>query len=149
MAIQVAPADADTSPLWNVVAKGLTELGLYDDAYASVMATPFEKQLVVNPCNNTSSIHHLRRKRDCASQFAIHMCEENAVDKLMSFDFSGIASEVEAALAFKARNADPRSRPCYSRILYTWYIRRGDYRNGKQRSTLASETRFVYTLQHL
>lgn len=58
------------------------------------------------------------------------MCEENAVDKLMDFDFAGIASEVEAALAFKARNADPRLQPSYSRILYTWYTRRGDYRNG-------------------
>lgn len=59
------------------------------------------------------------------------MCEENAVQKLMNFDFVGIASEVEAALAFKARNADPRLRPSYSRILYTWYTRRGDYRNGQ------------------
>ena len=58
------------------------------------------------------------------------MCEENAVEKLVAFEFAGISSEVEAVLAFKARNADPRLRPCYSRILYTWYIRRGDYRNG-------------------
>lgn len=58
------------------------------------------------------------------------MCEENAVEKLMTFDFAGIGSEVEAALAFKARNADPRSKPSYSRILYTWYTGRGDYRNG-------------------
>jgi len=59
------------------------------------------------------------------------MCEENAAEKLMSFDFAGVVGEVEAALAFKARNADPRLRPCYSRILYTWYTRKGDYRNGK------------------
>jgi len=58
------------------------------------------------------------------------MCEGNAVETLMTFDFTGIASDVEAALAFKARNADPRSQPSYSRILYAWYIRRGDYRNG-------------------
>jgi len=60
------------------------------------------------------------------------MCEDNAVAKLMTFDFAGVASEIESALAFKARNADPRLRPCYSRILYTWYTRRGDYRNGKR-----------------
>ena len=70
------------------------------------------------------------RKRECACQLAIRMCEENAVENLMAFEFTGISSEVEAVLAFKARNADPRLRPCYSRILYTWYIRRGDYRNG-------------------
>ncbi|KAF8974708.1 nucleoporin Nup120/160-domain-containing protein [Flammula alnicola] len=112
LAIQVAPPGAETASLWNTVVKGLTDLALYEDAYASVMAMPFEKQ-----------------KRECASQLAIRMCEENAVDKLMTFDFAGIASEVEAALAFKARNADPRLRPSYSGILYTWYTRRGDYRN--------------------
>ncbi|KAF8165109.1 nucleoporin Nup120/160-domain-containing protein [Crassisporium funariophilum] len=112
LAIQVAPPGADTSRLWNTVAAGLTDLALYEDAYASVMAMPYEKQ-----------------KRECASQLAIRMCEENAVGKLMAFDFAGVASEVEASLSFKARNADPRVRPCYSRILYTWYTRRGDYRN--------------------
>ena len=59
------------------------------------------------------------------------MCEENAVDRLMAFNFAGLADELEDSLAFKARNADPRIRPFYSRILYTWYVSRGDYRNGK------------------
>lgn len=58
------------------------------------------------------------------------MCEDNAVEILMTFNFAGIADELEDALSFKARNVDPRARPCYSKILYTWYIRRGDYRNG-------------------
>ena len=58
------------------------------------------------------------------------MCEENAVDRLMALNFAGLADEVEDALAFKARNADPRIRPFYSRILYTWYVSRSDYRNG-------------------
>lgn len=65
-----------------------------------------------------------------ATQLAIRMCEEKAVEKLMAFDFGGVASEVEDALAFKARNDDPRNQPSYSKILYTWYSRRGDYRNG-------------------
>lgn len=63
------------------------------------------------------------------------MCEENAVEKLMSFNFAGFSDEVEDALAFKARNVDPRVRPFYSRILYTWYVLRGDYRNGEFTST--------------
>jgi nuclear pore complex protein Nup160 len=58
------------------------------------------------------------------------MCEENVVEKLVSFNFAGFNTEVEDALSFNARNADPRVRPFYSRILYTWYITRGDYRNG-------------------
>ena len=71
------------------------------------------------------------RKRDSISQLLYRMCEENAVDRLMALNFAGLADEVEDALAFKARNADPRIRPFYSRILYTWYVSRGDYRNGK------------------
>jgi nuclear pore complex protein Nup160 len=68
------------------------------------------------------------------------MCEENAVEKFVQFDFTGITSEIEAALAFKARNADPRSRPSYSNILYAWYVRRGDYRNGSYHQLLPLPT---------
>jgi hypothetical protein len=64
------------------------------------------------------------------------MCEENAAEKLMTFNFAAVADEVEEALSFKARNVDPRLRPCYSRILYTWYVSRGDYRNGKLHSSM-------------
>lgn len=49
----------------------------------------------------------------------------------MSFNFVGITDEVESALSFKTRNADPRVQPFYSRILYTWYVTHGDYRNGE------------------
>ncbi|KAH9482452.1 Nuclear pore complex protein Nup160 [Psilocybe cubensis] len=135
LAIRVAPPSADTTSLWNTVVKGLTDLALYDDAYAAAMATPFENE-----------------KRELATQLAVRMCEGNAVAKLMSFDFSGIASEVEAALAFKARNTDPRIQPCYSRILYTWHIRRGDYRNAslsmfqrarKLRDVISDSTSFI------
>ena len=59
------------------------------------------------------------------------MCEDNAVNALMRFNFAGMANEVEDALAFKARNADPLIQPSYSRIIYTWFIRRGDYRQGR------------------
>ncbi|KAG6861191.1 hypothetical protein C0995_002818 [Termitomyces sp. Mi166 len=112
LAISVAPPDADTSSLWSTVIHGLTELALYEDAYASILSTPFK---------------HLQR--ECVSQLAYQMCDENAIDQLMSFNFAGLADEVEEALAFKARNMDPRVQPSYSRILYTWFIRRGDYRN--------------------
>lgn len=112
LAISTAPSNADTSFLWNNVIKGLLDLGSYEDAYASIMATPYEKQ-----------------KRECASQLAIRMCEENAVERLMTFDFGGISDEVASALSFKARNVEPHFRICYAKILYTWYVRRGDFRN--------------------
>lgn len=74
------------------------------------------------------------RKRDFASQLTLQMCEGDAVARLMAFDFAGISDEVEAILSFKARNVDPRIGPNYSRILYTWYIQRGEYRNGRYTS---------------
>ncbi|KZT74501.1 hypothetical protein DAEQUDRAFT_195531 [Daedalea quercina L-15889] len=112
LAIPVAPPGADTASLWHGAIRGLTDLGLYEDAYASLISTPYEKL-----------------KRECISQLIYRMCEEDAVKRLMSFNFAGLADEVEDALAFKARNADPRIRPFYSRILYAWYITRGDYRS--------------------
>ncbi|KAJ3566967.1 hypothetical protein NP233_g6671 [Leucocoprinus birnbaumii] len=113
LAISTAPPNADTSSLWLSVFKGYLDLGRYDDAYATLMATPHEKQ-----------------KRECVSQLTFQMCENDAVDILMSFDFAGISKEVEAALSFKARNAEPDSRPEYAHILYTWYVRRGNHRDG-------------------
>lgn len=70
------------------------------------------------------------RKRENISQLIYRMCETDQVEKLLSFNFAGYADEVEDALAFKARNGDPLVRPNYSQILYSWYLLRGDYRNG-------------------
>lgn len=44
LALSVAPPDVDTSSLWYTVIKGCIDLGLYDDAYSSLIATPYEKQ---------------------------------------------------------------------------------------------------------
>ncbi|TFY70144.1 hypothetical protein EVG20_g2860 [Dentipellis fragilis] len=112
LALSVAPVDWDSSEIWFSVTKGSIELGYYDDAYVAIMTMPYEKV-----------------KRECTRQLIARMCEEHAVEKLMSFNFVGITDVVEAHLSFKARNAEPRSRPFYSRILYTWYVSRGDYRN--------------------
>ncbi|KAG6919322.1 hypothetical protein DXG01_007455 [Tephrocybe rancida] len=112
LAISVAPPGADTSSLWSTAIHGLTELALYEDAYTSIMATPYENL-----------------RRECVSELTYRMCDDKSVETLMTFNFAGLADEVEEALAFKARNIDPRVQPSYSRILYTWFIRRGDYRN--------------------
>jgi nuclear pore complex protein Nup160 len=128
LALAVAPPE-DTSSLWVNIVKGYTDLGMYEDAYASLMANPYERLYVVSAYSSASNLTFLR-KRDCVSHLTYRMCEDNALEILMSFNFAGITDEVEAALSFKARNVDPRVRPCYSRILYLWYTRRGDYRNG-------------------
>ncbi|KAM5532722.1 hypothetical protein V8D89_013614 [Ganoderma adspersum] len=112
LALSNAPPHVDTTLLWSNVIKGLTDLGQYEDAYTALISAPYD-----------------RLRRDSIGQLLYRMCEENAVDRLMALNFAGLADEVEDALAFKARNADPRIRPFYSRILYTWYVSRGDYRN--------------------
>lgn len=71
------------------------------------------------------------RRRECVSQLVYRMCEDNAVEELVTFNFAGFADEVEDALSFKARNVDPRIHPFYSKVLYSWYVFKGDYRNGK------------------
>ncbi|CAL1702056.1 unnamed protein product [Somion occarium] len=106
LALSVAPSGLNTSSLWYNVIRGLIDLGLYQDSYATLLACPYDK-----------------------FQLVYRMCEENAVDRLMSFNFAGLTTEVEEALSFKVRNADPRIRPFYSRILYTWHVSRGDFRN--------------------
>ncbi|KAF7301595.1 hypothetical protein MIND_00725000 [Mycena indigotica] len=112
MALSVAPLDVDTSPLWATVIKGYTELSLYDDAYSALVATPHDKE-----------------KREGVGQLVYRMCEDGAVEKLVSYSFPGFADEVEEALAFKARNIDPRIQPSYSRILYSWYTFKGNHRS--------------------
>lgn len=141
LALSNAPSYVDTTLLWSNVVKGLTDLGQYEDAYTVLISGPYERLYVSRsewsrafplrlcraPITNSRRAY---RRRDSISQLLYRMCEENAVDRLMTLNFAGLADEVEDALAFKARNADPRIRPFYSRILYTWYVSRGDYRNG-------------------
>ncbi|KAI0951956.1 hypothetical protein AcW1_004182 [Taiwanofungus camphoratus] len=112
LSLAVAPPGIDTTSLWHGLIKGLTDLGLYEDAYAALISTPYD-----------------RLKRECISQLVYRMCDEDAVERLMTLNFAGYVDEVGEALSFKARNADPRIRPFYSRILYTWYVARSDYRN--------------------
>lgn len=50
LAISSSPADVDTASLWSVVVKGYTDLGMYEDAYASWVASPHEHQSVTSLC---------------------------------------------------------------------------------------------------
>ncbi|TCD70458.1 hypothetical protein EIP91_003219 [Steccherinum ochraceum] len=111
LAISTAPV-VNTISLWSTAIKGLIDLGFYDDAYKTIVSSPYEKL-----------------KQECIPSLVYRMCEEQAVDRLISFNFVGLSDEVEECLSFKARNADPRVRPFYLMILYTWYISRNDYRN--------------------
>ncbi|KAF5393577.1 hypothetical protein D9757_000399 [Collybiopsis confluens] len=112
LALSVAPPNSDTAPLWRTVVRGYINLGLFDDAYAAWISTPSDTQ-----------------KRENISQLVYRLCENDQVEKLLSFNFAEYADDVEEALSFKARNEDPLTRPSYSRILYSWFLLRGDYRH--------------------
>ncbi|KAK1217352.1 hypothetical protein PQX77_019987 [Marasmius sp. AFHP31] len=111
-ALSCASSGRDTTPLWLTIVKGYTELGMYEDAYGAWLSIMSDVQ-----------------KRESISHIVYKMCDHHHVNQLMNFNFAGFADEVEDALAFKARNIDPRSQPRYSHILYSWYLARGDYRN--------------------
>lgn len=112
LALSVAPPGINAPDLWYGLIRGRIDLGFWEEAYSAIIATPFNSV-----------------RRECISQLVYRMCEENAVEELISLNFAGFSSEVDDALAFKARNTDPRVRPFYSRILYTWYTCRGDHRS--------------------
>jgi nuclear pore complex protein Nup160 len=59
------------------------------------------------------------------------LCEDDEVDKLCAYAFLDLQTEVEQTLQFKARNTDVFSGPNYYRIMYSYYVMRGDYRSGK------------------
>ncbi|KAI5985367.1 hypothetical protein EDD15DRAFT_2390179 [Pisolithus albus] len=113
LALSVALPETNIPDLWYGLIRGYIDLGFWEEAYSVMIATPFDGV-----------------RRECISQLVYRMCEENAVEELISLNFAGFSCEVDDALAFKACNTDPRVRPFYSRILYTWYTRRGDHRSG-------------------
>lgn len=43
LALSVAPPDNDLTPLWYNVIYGLTELGHYEDAYNTLVSSPYDK----------------------------------------------------------------------------------------------------------
>jgi nuclear pore complex protein Nup160 len=59
------------------------------------------------------------------------MCQDNEVERLLRFTFSGLEREFENMLEFRARNSDPLVVPNYHRIYYAYHMRRGNYRAGK------------------
>jgi nuclear pore complex protein Nup160 len=57
LAISTAPPFTDTSSLWSVVTKGYADLTLYEEAYAALMATPYEKQCVLPSLPKMTDTH--------------------------------------------------------------------------------------------
>ncbi|KAG9016926.1 hypothetical protein FRB93_009456 [Tulasnella sp. JGI-2019a] len=112
LAIDTNVSGQSTELLWEKLYHGYVALGLYEEAYMTVMAT-------VYPSLQTELVRKL----------ATTMCDQGELNLLTRFSFVGHQAEVERTLAFKARNStNPTAWPDYSKALYSWYIFRGDYR---------------------
>ncbi|CCA68133.1 hypothetical protein PIIN_02000 [Serendipita indica DSM 11827] len=112
LAIESANDDEPTTDLWYNIFKGELALENFERAYTTLA------EMSEQPVLRTNSVTELVTK----------MCERNKVETLLSFNFVGFADDVEQALGFKARNADPLDRPVYSKIYYAWAVKKGDYR---------------------
>ncbi|KZT55332.1 hypothetical protein CALCODRAFT_484882 [Calocera cornea HHB12733] len=112
LAIDTARSKSDLAHLWYKISAAQIELGLFDDAYATLMETPYRDQQ-----DNT-----LRKLVDV-------MCTSGEGEKLVRMSFAGLQSTVEDILDFKARHHDPLQPPDYSSILYSWHVQRGNYRS--------------------
>ncbi|KAI5981016.1 hypothetical protein EDD15DRAFT_2204738 [Pisolithus albus] len=96
LALSVASPETNIPDLWYGLIHGYIDLGFWEEAYSAMIATPFDGG-----------------RRECISQLVYRVCEENAVEGLISLNFAGFSCEVDDALAFKACNTDPPARTSY------------------------------------
>ncbi|KAF8335076.1 nucleoporin Nup120/160-domain-containing protein [Cantharellus anzutake] len=101
----------EVSDLWLRLFKADVDLGLYEDAYETIIRNPSNEQ-----------------QSEFVRQLVTAMCENDEINRLLSLNFIGFQADVEQAILFKARNTDPRQKPDYAQVLHGWYIFRGDYR---------------------
>ncbi|KAJ2890007.1 hypothetical protein IWW38_004369, partial [Coemansia aciculifera] len=85
----------------------------FEQAYMAMMANPDKEQ-----------------KLGCLRHLTGVLCErEGGVAMLCRLSFPGLHEEVERNLLFKARHSDLLGKPNYYRILYSFHVYRGNYRN--------------------
>lgn len=124
-------ADRTAEELWARLFQAYSGLGLFEDAYKTLMRIPAEELCVVAdlvPDDLADGL--LCRKYACLRQLVQNMCEASQVDALLRFPFGDLQNKLEDALSWRARNSDPRSTPSYFGILYVYHSGRGDYRSG-------------------
>ncbi|KAI9475093.1 hypothetical protein LPJ78_004407 [Coemansia sp. RSA 989] len=99
--------------LWFKIFHAELECNAYEEAYMAMMANPDQKVQL-----------------DCLRHLTGVLCErEGGVAILCRLSFPGLQEEIEHNLLFKARHSDPLVRPSYYKILYSFHVYRGNYRN--------------------
>ncbi|RKP08682.1 nucleoporin Nup120/160-domain-containing protein [Thamnocephalis sphaerospora] len=87
-------------------------LSSYDEAYAAMMQNA-----------------DMSQRRTCLRHLVTVLCEHGQVSKLCDYAFMGLQPEVDRTLQFKARNSDVFATPNYYKVLYSYNVFRGDFRN--------------------
>ncbi|KAJ2491721.1 hypothetical protein IWW37_002045 [Coemansia sp. RSA 2050] len=99
--------------LWFKIFHAELERNSYEQAYTAMMANPDQKQ-----------------QQDCLRLLVSVLCErEGGVATLCRLSFPGLHEHVEQNLLFKARHCDLLAKPNHFRILYSFHVYRGNYRN--------------------
>ncbi|WFD33678.1 hypothetical protein MCUN1_000491 [Malassezia cuniculi] len=103
---------ADTRETWTRLFRAQLALGKYERAARTVLAMPHDDVQMV-----------------CLQSLVTALCEADAVPTLLRLHFGELQPAAERALSFKARNAEPLSRPNYFSALYSYHVSRGDYKS--------------------
>ncbi|KAJ1799176.1 hypothetical protein LPJ59_002014, partial [Coemansia sp. RSA 2399] len=101
--------------LWFKIFHAELEQNAYEYAYIAMMSNPDQKV-----------------KQDCLRHLIGVLCERDGGVAVLCrrLSFAGLQEDVERSLLFKARHSDILvSRPNYYKILYSFHIHRGNYRN--------------------
>ncbi|PIA19582.1 hypothetical protein COEREDRAFT_68314 [Coemansia reversa NRRL 1564] len=99
--------------LWFKVFHAELECKSYEEAYMAMMANPDQKLQL-----------------DCLRHLTGVLCErDGGVAILCRLGFPGLQEEIERNLIFKARHSDILVLPNYYKILYSFHVYRGNYRN--------------------
>ncbi|KAJ2174266.1 hypothetical protein GGH16_001396 [Coemansia sp. RSA 560] len=98
--------------LWFKIFHAELECNSYEAAYMAMMANPDSKLQL-----------------ECLRHLTGVLCERDNVAMLCRLSFPGLQEEIEHSLLFKARHSDLLARPCYYKILYSFHVYRGNYRN--------------------
>jgi len=97
--------------LWTRLFDHQLRLLRFDDAYLAL-----------------NSIKSEDRRRTCLREFVTALCEEGEFGRLCSLPFASLQLDVETALEFKARNSEVDHVPNYYKLLYSYFVFKGNYR---------------------
>ncbi|KAK4699982.1 hypothetical protein P7C70_g6268, partial [Phenoliferia sp. Uapishka_3] len=102
----------ETQELWEMLFVAQIDLGMFEDAYVTLMGIPYPAA-----------------KIKCMAQLVSAVCENGQTGLLTQWSFVGLQSQLQRLLSQRANGADPLASPNYYKVLYAYYISKGDYRS--------------------